>query len=314
MSTTVSTTVNTKAITLDPQVGLQYSVALNIHARYSTGTEPPKTQLPLNATDCHHHIYDARFPTDKTATLKPADAYVSDYKGLQARLGLTRNIVVQPSTYGTDNRVTIEAISAFGLNNCRGVAVVNTEVSDDALMKMHHAGIRGIRFNLSQGGVTSPDMAPSLAKRIAPMGWHLQVNASAEIILDHKSIWENLPIYVVFDHLGHVPQPQALNHPTFALIQALIQKDKAYVKLAGFYNESKVGSPSYSDSAQVASAYAQSAPERCVWGSDWPHPTEDYDKKPNGAYLIDAFADAVPNQQVRNKILVDNPARLYQFT
>jgi len=281
---------------------------------YSLGTEPPKTLLPVNATDCHHHIYDARFPVDKTATLKPKDALVSDYRALQKRLGLTRNVIVQPSTYGTDNRVTLEAMAVFGLQNCRGVAVVNTQVTDEELKQMHAAGVRGIRFNLAQGGVTSPDMAPSLAKRIAPMGWHLQVNAPAKVILDNKAIWSNLPIYVVFDHLGHMPQPNALNDPTFALIKDLMQKDKAYVKLTGFYNETKVGPPFYSDSVQVASAYALSAPERCVWGSDWPHPTEGYDKKPNDAYLLDAFAQAVPGEQVRNKILVDNPARLYQFS
>jgi predicted TIM-barrel fold metal-dependent hydrolase len=292
----------------------QQPVAVATEVRYSSGTEPPKTQLPINATDCHHHIYDARFPADKTAVLKPKDAYVSDYRALQKRLGLTRNVIVQPSTYGTDNRVTLEAMAVFGLQNCRGVAVVNTEVSDAQLKMMHEQGIRGIRFNLAQGGVTSPDMAPSLAKRIAPMGWHLQVNAPPQVIFENKAIWSNLPIYVVFDHQGHMPHPNAMNHPTFGLIQDLIQKDKAYVKLTGFYNETKVGPPSYSDSAQVASVYAKDAPERCVWGTDWPHPTEGYENKPNDAYLLDAFAQAVPNEKARNKILVDNPARLYQFS
>ena len=299
--------------TLGLQEGSQQSLARNVQVRYSAGTEPPKTSLPLNATDCHHHIYDSRFPTHKTATLRPTDASVEDYRALQNRLGLTRNVVVQPSTYGTDNRVTIEAISAFGIQNCRGVAVVNTEVSDDELIRMHQAGIRGIRFNLAQGGVTTPDMAPILAKKIVDMGWHLQVNATADVIWEHKSIWSNLPIYVVFDHLGHIPQPHPFNHRTFALIQELIQKDRAYVKLAGFYNESEVGPPMYSDSAELASAYVKVAPERCVWGSDWPHPTEGYDKKPNDADLLDAFANVVSSHELRNKILVDNPARLYQF-
>lgn len=281
--------------------------------KYSSGSNSPRTKLPANATDCHHHIYDARFPAAANATLKPADALIADYRALQQRIGTTRNVIVQPSTYGVDNRLLVESLAAFGLKNARGVAVVNTSVTDAELKALHEAGVRGIRFNLAQSGTTTLDMVRPLARRIAPMGWHIQLNAPADALLDAKSVWSDLPVQVVFDHLGHVPQPGAVNHPTFAMVRELVQQGKAYVKLSGFYNESKVGHPSYSDSVQVASIYAKEGPDRMVWGSDWPHPTEAYDNKPDDANLIDLLSEVVPNETARNRILVDNPARLYQF-
>jgi predicted TIM-barrel fold metal-dependent hydrolase len=220
---------------------------------------------------------------------------------------------VQPSTYGVDNRLLVQSIAAFGLTACRGVAVVNTSVTDAELKALHEAGVRGIRFNLAPPGTTTLDMVRPLAPRIAPMGWHIQVNAPAPALLEAKSVWSDLPVPVVFDHLGRVPQPGALDHPTFAMMRELLQKGKAYVKLSGLYFESKAGPPTYADSVQVARAYATEAPERCVWGTDWPHPTEGYDNKPDDANLVDRFAEAVPDEAVRRRILVDNPAKLYQF-
>src|SRR6478609_5108354 len=114
--------------------------------KYSVGTEKPKLQAPPNATDCHHHVYDAKFPVDPTATLRPGDALVDDYRALQKRIGTTRNVLVQPSTYGIDNRCHLEALAAFG-PTARMVAVVNDTVSTEELKRMHALGVRGIRFN-----------------------------------------------------------------------------------------------------------------------------------------------------------------------
>jgi predicted TIM-barrel fold metal-dependent hydrolase len=157
-------------------------------------------------------------------------------------------------------------------------------------------------------------MVRPLAARIAPLGWHVQVNAPATLLLDAKAVWSDLPCPVVFDHLARVPQPGALEHPTFAMVLELLRAGRAYVKLSGFYLESKVGSPSYADAALAAAAYAREAPARVLWGSDWPHPTEQPDRIPNDAALLDAFAAAVPDAATRERILVDNPARLYQFS
>ncbi|MDB5807767.1 MAG: amidohydrolase 2 [Betaproteobacteria bacterium] len=291
----------------------QQPVTRETTVKFSRGTQPAKTRAPANATDCHHHIYDARFPVAPNASLRPADAVIADYRDLQRRIGTTRHVVVQPSTYGTDNRLLVESIAAFGLKTCRGVAVVNTSVTDAELKHLHESGVRGIRFNLAPPGTTTLDMVRPLAGRIASMGWHIQVNAPADALLAAKATWSDLPVQVVFDHLGHVPQPRTANDPTFAMLRELVQRGRAYVKLSGFYIDSKIGHPGYPDSVEVAAIYAREAPERMVWGSDWPHPTEGYDKKPDDAILFDLLAASVPDEAVRTRILVDNPAKLYQF-
>jgi len=282
--------------------------------KWSTGTARPRSTVPANATDCHHHIYDSHYPVAPNAALRPPDALVSDYRALQGRLGTTRNVIVQPSTYGVDNRLLVESLTAFGTAHARGVAVVNTEVADTELRRLHDAGVRGIRFNLANPGTTTLDMVRPLAPRVADLGWHIQVNALADTVLDAEDIWANLPCPVVFDHLGRIPEPNAIAHPAFAMIRELVQRDKAWVKLSGFYIETKVGAPSYSDSVVVARTYAHEAPERMVWGSDWPHPTEKESNKPDDALLLDLLTECVSNDTDRAHILVDNPARLYQFS
>ena len=173
--------------------------------------------------------------------------------------------------------------------------------------------MRGIRFNLFPPGSSTLDMGRPLAKRVAALGWHVQTNIKAPDLLDAKAIWSDLPCPVVFDHLAHVPEPKALDHPAFALVRDLMQKGKAWVKLSGFYNDTKVGPPTYADSVLVAQAVAKEAPERVVWGSDWPPPPEKHDNTPD-AVLFDCFGEAVPDEAARKRILVDNPAKLYQFS
>jgi len=157
------------------------SAAMNLwgnRVKFSAGTGTPRLRAPANATDCHHHIYNSKFPVDPTATLQPPDATVEDYRAFQRRIGTTRNVLVQPSTYGTDNRAHLEALAAFG-PSARMVAVVNDTVSTDELKRMHAAGVRGIRFNLAQAGATTPEMIEPLSRRINDLGWHIQVNAPA---------------------------------------------------------------------------------------------------------------------------------------
>jgi hypothetical protein len=144
--------------------------------KWSGGAAAPNLKAPTNATDCHHHIYDAKYPVDPKATLRPDDALVEDYRALQKRIGTTRNVIVQPSTYGIDNRCTLDALVAMG-PAARAVVVVNDAVSDAELKRMHALGARGIRFNLAQAGATTPEMMEPLSKRVDALGWHIQINA-----------------------------------------------------------------------------------------------------------------------------------------
>ncbi len=281
---------------------------------WSTGTAPAKTKAPPNATDCHHHIYSSHFKVDPNSVLRPGDASVADYRLLQKRIGTSRNVIVQPSTYGVYNDGLMEALRECG-PTARGVAVVNTSVTDDELKTLHAAGVRGVRFNLATpGGATNMEMLEPVAKRVAPLGWHIQFNMSADTTLAARDVLNRLPCPMVFDHLAHMPEPIGIGHPAFAVVVDLLQKGKAWLKLSGAYADTKVGPPSYADSTAVAQAYVKAAPDRLVWGSDWPHPSEQGKPPlPDDAVLFDLLAEWAPDEKVRNRILVDNPAKLYGF-
>lgn len=280
---------------------------------WSTGTAPAKTTAPPNATDCHHHIYSSRFKVDPNSTLRPGDASVADYRRLQKRIGTSRNVIVQPSTYGVFNDGLLEALQECG-PQARGVAVVNTSVSDDELKRLHAAGVRGVRFNLANPGATTIDMLEPVAKRVAPLGWHIQFNMSVDTTLGAREVLARLPCPMVFDHLAHIPEPAGIEHPAFAVVVDFLQKGKAWLKLSGAYADTKVGPPGYADSTAVAKAYVKAAPDRLVWGSDWPHPTEQGRTLPDDAVLFDLLTEWVSgDEKLRHRILVDNPARLYGF-
>jgi D-galactarolactone isomerase len=282
-----------------------------MHVKWSSGTERPTLHVPANATDCHHHIYDSRFPADAKATVTPGDATVADYRMLQARLGTTRHVVVQPSTYGTDNRCMLDALAAFGPAS-RGVAVVDTSVTDAELERLHQAGVRGIRFNLVQAAATTTDMLAPLGQRVHLLGWHIQFNVAGALLPQIADMLGALPCPIVLDHIGHIPQPAGISDPAFTAMRRLVDTGRTWVKLSGAYLDTRVGPPSYSDVTKVAQAIAQSAPERVVWGSDWPHPTAKGDK-PNDAILLDLLAEWVPDEAARHRVLVSNPAELYGF-
>ena len=280
-----------------------------VQAPWSTGIEAPKLKVPANAADCHHHIYDSRFPVSPKAVLKPGDATAAQYRLLQRRLGTSRNVVVQPSTYGTDNSCLLDALSQFG-STARGVAVVDTTVTDPQLKDLNAAGVRGIRFNLQQAGATTLDMLEPLSRRITPLGWHVQINASPEQLVGAADLLSSLPCPIVLDHLAHVLSASA-SDPGFAVVSKLLAKGNTWVKLSGAYIDSKAGPPNYADRTAVAKAYVKQASERCVWGTDWPHPTTP--NKPDDAILLDLLAVWVPDQRLRNRILVENPEKLYGF-
>ena len=279
---------------------------------WSAGTEPPKLKAPPNACDCHMHIYDSRFPVAPNAKLRPPEATVDAYRLFQKRIGSTRNVVVTPSTYGTDNSCTLDAMAKLGAT-ARGVAVVDTSVADAELKRLNDLGVRGIRFNLVQSGATTVEMIEPLSKRVNDLGWHVQIHMLGGQIVEIADLLQRLPSPIVFDHMARIPEPAGADHPAFALVLKLLDKGRAWVKLSGAYMDTKTGSPAYADTSKVARAYVKASPERMVWGSDWPHPTEKADAKPDDAVLFDLLADWAPDEPIRNRILVDNAATLYRF-
>ncbi|MGH7972174.1 MAG: amidohydrolase family protein [Limisphaerales bacterium] len=282
----------------------------------STGSEPTKIKVPANACDCHHHIYDARFPFSQPGARMVPKAHVADYRLLQRRIGTTRNVVVTPAPYPAtfaDNRVTLDAIAQFA-TGARGVAVVSTAITDAELKTLGDGGIRGIRFSLAEAVTVGPavDTIEPLSKRVNALGWHVQINMTADQIAAAEDLWNRLPSPIVFDHMGHIPQPMGIAHPAFALIRRLMDKGRTWVKLSVTYDSSKIGPPSYADVNKVGRAYVEAAPERLVWGSNWPHPAET--TKPDDAVLFDLLAQWAPHEATRHAILVENPEVLYGFS
>lgn len=279
----------------------------------SSGTEPPHASAPANACDAHFHIIDPRFPP--AGTSKPAGMTLADYRLLQRRIGTTRAVPVQAKAHGTDHACILDALQQLGLQNARGIGVLQPGVSDAELKQMHEGGIRGLRFSVwnPNDAVVSIEMIEPLAKRIADFGWHVQLHASGDQIVDNAAMLNRLPCPVVFDHMGRLPPKLGPDHPAFGVITGLINKGHAWVKLAGAYLNSEEGPPAYADATRIAQAFVKAAPERLVWGSDWPHVTEPEAHKPDDAVLFDLLTVWAGDERTRNRILVDNPATLYEF-
>jgi predicted TIM-barrel fold metal-dependent hydrolase len=244
-----------------------------------------------------------------------SNASVAEYRLLQKRNGTTRTVIVTPAAYVTDNRVTLDGIEQLGRANTRGVAVVHPTVTDAELKVLADGGIRGIRFTVfdPKSAAVSIDMIAPLAKRVADLGWHVQIHMLADQIVDNAALLESLPTPVVFDHMGRLPPPNPLAHPAYTVIRRMIDKGRTWMKLAGAYQDTNAGAPTYADKVAVAQAYIKAAPERVVWGSDWPHPTEKPEHKPNDAMLFDLLTDWAPDEAMRQRILVTNPEALYGF-
>jgi predicted TIM-barrel fold metal-dependent hydrolase len=277
----------------------------------SAGRDRPQLAAPEHACDCHMHIYDARFPPLRPASRMQSDAAVAEYRLLQRRTGTSRTVVVTPAVYATDNRVTLDAIAQ--LSDARGVAVVTPDVSDAELAALDRGGVRGIRFTQFDPAtaVTTLDMIEPLSTRVNELGWHVQIHMRGDQIAAAADLWPRLPSTIVFDHLGRLPQPTGIDHPAYGVIRGLIDKGRTWVKASGAYLDTKVGRPTYADATKVAQAFVAHAPERTVWGSDWPHPTEK--DKPDDAVLFDLLTAWAPDAATRRRILVTNPETLYGF-
>ncbi len=286
----------------------------------SSGVETPKLVAPAGACDCHHHIYDSRFPVARPNARFLDNARVDDYRLLQRRLGLTRDIVVTPVPFPAsvaDNMMTLDALKTLG-PDARGVAIVSAEITDAELKALADAGVRGIRFsvaNARKAGEPIPAATTAaivaLSRRVNDLGWHVQFNIDADQIVAVEDMLDRLPAPIVFDHMGHMPQPEGIAHPAYAIIRRIVDRGRTWVKLSVTYDSSKDGPPGYSDVNKVGAAYVQAVPERLVWGSNWPHPNET--NKPDDAMLFDLLAAWAPDAKTQRRILVENPETLYGF-
>lgn len=270
----------------------------------------PQLKAPAGLCDCHMHVYEPRFPV-RPGAAKPPVAPVAEYLKLRERLGIQRTIVVQPNAYGTDNRCTLEGMAAIG-PSARGVAVVGPDVTDAEMKRLTDAGIRGQRF-LMFGGVLGWDKLEEMARRVHAFGWHINLQFGGREFPERIAMIERLPGTVVIDHVGKFIEPVPVADRSFQSFLRLLDTGRIWVKLSAPYETSKLGAPHYADVGALAKALVKAAPERLLWGSNWPHPSAPAGKLPDDADLLDILLDWAPDEAARKKILVDNPARLYGF-
>jgi predicted TIM-barrel fold metal-dependent hydrolase len=274
-------------------------------------TRPPKQKAPALTCDCHFHIfgpYDT-FPLSAGSTYDPPPALVLDYLAMAETVGIQRMVVVQASVSGTDNAVTLDAVRQFGQHRARAVAVIDAGFTDAMLKQMHAAGVRGVRFNLSSGNGTPIEQLEPIARRLAPLGWHIQVYTEGETLAAMAPTLAGLPVPIVIDHCGGVKAGLGPRHPQFHALLGLLDSGNAWIKICS-YRVSSTGHP-WADPAPNVKAFVARYPERCVWGTDWPHPQ--MSPLPEAGLLLDQFFEWVPDAATRHRILVDNPAKLYGF-
>lgn len=266
------------------------------------------------ACDSHVHIYDPRFAYVPGADLQPPLATVADYRQLQRQLGTSRTVVVQPSSYGTDNRCTLEAVAQLG-DSARAVVVIDADAPESLLAEMHAQGARGVRFNLLRPSSVAAACLSALAARVASAGWHVQLHAGPEQIVALADVLASLSAPVVFDHLGRLPRLAGYEHRAFSVVTRLLEDGRAWVKLSGAELDCAQDAPLYAPAAELAARFIALAPERVVWGSNWPHPAihPQGHAWPDDAALLRWLQACAPDRAAQHRILVSNPARLYGF-
>ncbi len=288
----------------------------------------PDFRAPPGSCDCHTHVFGpaARYPFDAGRAYTPGDASIADLEALHRHLGIDRVVIVHPSPYGADNRVSVDAIAEIGQHRARGVAVISPDISAGDLRALDVAGMRGARVNLETAGVFDPERAwtdlSATAERIAPLGWHLQTFSRLSVIAALAERLQALPTPLVIDHFGRPDAALGLMQAGFDALRRLVASGKAYVKLSASYRVSS--RPDHADAAPLAQALIADNPERMLWGTDWPHPggtkrsgvlrdaIEPFLAIDDGAALNRLWAWA-GSEATLNRILVDNPARLYGF-
>lgn len=271
----------------------------------------PAFAVPKLSCDCHAHILGPtdRFPLAATRSYDPALTPPPVYLRMLGQLGIERMVVVQASCYGADNRRVVAALDEIGRHRARGVAIVTDTTPEAELKALTDSGVRAARFiTTAQGGPTL-DKLPAVARRVAPFGWHAEVYVKNWGAL--LPLVQDLPIPVVFDHLAGVSADAPADNEVLTAALRLIDRGKAWVKLSGSRNT--LTGPPYTDVAKLAQRFVKHAPERCVWGSDWPHVHLEGRPMPDDGVLLNLLQDWAPDEAMRKRILVDNPAKLYEF-
>jgi len=268
--------------------------------------------VPRGAVDTHAHVIGLPpdYPFVAARSYTPPAATAADYLAMLDATAMTYGVLTQVSVHGTDNRLLVETLRA-NRQRLRGIAVIPLDCPEKDKAALKEAGVVGLRINVLYGGGVDFSQLEDYAALCAEMGWHLQFLIDAKDIPALASRFAKLPVPFLVDHMGHFPTTRGTDDAGFQALLALV-RDGGWVRLSGAYRSSVQGGPPYSDTVPFARMLVEAAPERCVWGSDWPH-VANWDTMMGVSDLLDLLADWVPDEALRHRILVDNPQRLFGF-
>ncbi|GHF80776.1 amidohydrolase family protein [Amycolatopsis bartoniae] len=274
--------------------------------------KPPLFTLPPGSCDSHCHIFGptAKFPYAPERTFTPPEAPLEDLQRLHGFLGFERAVIVQSACHGTDHSALLDAL---GRGEYRGVALVKPETPDVEIARLHEAGVRGARLHFTPhlGPAPSAETIRAIVDKIRPYGWHLALHVAGEGIADHEDLVRSLPLRVVIDHLARVDLRQGLGSRAVTALRRLLDTGSVWVKLSGT-DRIATAPPDLGDAAELAKLLATHAPERVVWGTDFPHPNT-HGFVPNDGDLVNLLAEIAPDEAALRRLLVDNPTICFDF-
>jgi 2-pyrone-4,6-dicarboxylate lactonase len=279
---------------------------------YHPSPKKPDITLPAGSCDAHCHIFGpaAKFPFAPERTYTPVDAPKEKLFALHRKLGIDRSVLVQASCHGTDNSAMLDAIAASG-GRYRGIAMVQPDIDEAELEKLHEGGVRGVRFNFVAhlGKGADIDAVRAIVEKIGPLGWHIVVHFDASRLETLAPVLKSLPVIMVIDHMGRVDASQGTGQPAFRMLLDLMEDERFWVKVCGSERISRAGPP-FHDAVPFARMLVERFTDRVLWGTDWPHPNIKKDMPDDGA-LVDLLALIAPEEKSMRALLVDNPTRLY---
>jgi 2-pyrone-4,6-dicarboxylate lactonase len=277
----------------------------------------PNVALPKGSIDTHVHVFEPGYALSSGRGYNPPHSTLADLKHLHATLGVDRVVFTQPSVYGIDNAAILDAMAALNAetpNRARAVVAIGMEIADHALAALDAAGVRGVRLNTdNKGGMPIGfDEIPTLAARIGAFGWHIEFLFPGKDIVELMPVFRSLKVPMSIGHFAYQPATAGVAAPGFQALLTLMREGNTWMKISGANRVSATDLPPYDDVKPMAHALIEAAPDRIMWGTDWPHPNK-YVANPNDGDLVDAFGDWVTDDALRRRIMVDTPASFYRF-
>lgn len=277
----------------------------------------PRLALPKGAVDTHVHVFAAGYKLSPDRGYDPPESTLADLKHLHATLGIDRVVFTQPSVYGTDNSAILDGMAALNAEipgRARAVVAITLDIRDDELAQLDARGVRGVRLNTDNKGGMPIEMKaiPELAARIAPLGWHIEFLFPGQEMVELLPTLAAVTVPISIAHFAYQPATEGIKAPGFQALLELMRRGNTWMKISGANRVSATDLPPYDDVKLMAHALIEAAPDRIMWGTDWPHPNK-YVVNPNDGDLVDAFGDWVTDETMRRKIMVDTPAAFYRF-